>query len=693
MYSLHHKAFKGSLALLFTLTSSLSVVAQLDRSVQPEPKSAPKIQLEEPQTFILSNGLKVLVVENHKLPRVRIQLLLDNPPVLEGEKAGVSELTGALLGKGSSNIDKDAFNEEVDFLGASISFSGLSAFASTLSRYFPRILELMAEAALNPNFSQEEFEKEKERFIEGLRSEEKDVSAVARRVQTALAYGTTHPYGEFVSIESLEKVTLQDVSDFYARYFSPDNAYLVLIGDLDVQSAKKLIKDHFKGWKATLKKGPNYSEASNLTEPTINFVDMPNAVQSEIVVQNLVSLKMSDPDYIPVLIANQILGGGAEGRLFLNLREDKGYTYGSYSSVGTDKYSNARFRASAQVRNVVTDSAVVEILSEIQRIGAERVSEVDLKNAKEKYKGSFVRSLERPETVANFALNIETQGLSTDFYENYLSRIDAVTAEEVQRVAQKYFKTDQARIVVVGKGSEVLPALEKMEFNSNPVKVNYFDKFAAAIERPEFKIEVPEGVSATSVLNTYLDKIGGTAAATAVNTFAITYGASVQGMNLQLVVTQSAADEFTQEMKMMGNVMQRTVINATEAFMEAQGQKIPLDDAQKKSFADDAALISELVWLNDSTVKLNLMGIELVDDRQAFVVQVNDNRTAYYDTETGLKIKQVTTQEMQGQSITQATSFGDYKEVSGLLIPHVVSQNLGPQTVDFTIELAEIKVN
>lgn len=690
MYSFQHKAFKGSLVLLFTLMSSWSLMAQIDRSVQPQPKAAPKIQLEDPQTFTLSNGLKVLVVENHKLPRVRVQLLLDNPPVLEGEKAGVSSLTGALLGKGSSNISKDDFNEEVDFLGATISFSGQSAFASTLSRYFPRILELMAEAALNPNFSQEEFEKEKERFIENLRSEEKDVSAVARRVQSALAYGTGHPYGEFVSIESLEKVTLQDVSDFYARYFSPDNAYLVLIGDLDVKTAKKLVKSHFKNWSSKLQNGPSYSEASNLAEPTINFVDMPNAVQSEIVVQNLVSLKMGDPDYIPVLIANQILGGGAEGRLFLNLREDKGYTYGSYSSVGTDKYSNARFRATAQVRNAVTDSAVVEILSEIKKIGTERVSEVDLKNAKEKYKGSFVRSLERPETVANFALNIETQGLSADFYENYLSRIDAVTAEEVQRVAQKYFKVDQARIVVVGKGSEVLPALEKMQFDSKPLKVTYFDKFAAANDRPEFKIELPEGVTATSVLSTYLEAIGGSEAAAAVKTFAITYGASVQGMNLQLVVAQSAANEFTQEMKMMGNVMQRTVINETEAFMEVQGQKIPLDETQKKSFAEDAALVSELIWLNNASTEMSLTGIEMVDDRPAYVVKVSENRVAYYDTETGLKLKQVTTQEMQGQTISQSTSFGDYKEVSGLLIPHVVSQNLGPQTVDFTIEEAKI---
>ncbi len=690
MDSFQHKAFKGSLVLLFTLMSSWSLMAQIDRSIQPQPKAAPKIQLEDPQTFTLSNGLKVLVVENHKLPRVRIQLLLDNPPVLEGEKAGVSSLTGALLGKGSSNISKDDYNEEVDFLGATISFSGQSAFASTLSRYFPRILELMAEAALNPNFSQEEFEKEKERFIENLRSEEKDVSAVARRVQSALAYGTAHPYGEFVSIESLEKVTLEDVSNFYARYFSPDNAYLVLIGDLDVKTAKKLVKTHFKDWSSKLQNGPSYSEATNLAEPTINFVDMPNAVQSEIVVQNLVSLKMSDPDYIPVLIANQILGGGAEGRLFLNLREDKGYTYGSYSSVGTDKYSNARFRASAQVRNAVTDSAVVEILSEIKKIGTERVSEVDLKNAKEKYKGSFVRSLERPETVANFALNIETQGLSADFYENYLSRIDAVTAEEVQRVAQKYFKVDQARIVVVGKGSEVLPALEKMQFDSTPLKVAYFDKFAAAIDRPEFKIELPEGVTAASVLNAYLEAIGGREAAAAVKTFAITYGASVQGMNLQLVVGQSAANEFTQEMKMMGNVMQRTVITETEAFMEAQGQKIPLDDTQKKTVAEDAALVSELLWLTNPNAEMSLTGIELVDDRPTYAVKVSENRVAYYDTETGLKLKQVTTQEMQGQTISQSTSFGDYKEVSGLLIPHVVSQNLGPQTVNFTIEEAKI---
>ena len=690
MYMINNKVLKNSIFFILSLFTVIAGQAQIDRSVQPQPKAAPKIQLEEPQTFTLSNGLKVLVVENHKLPRVRVQLLLDNPPILEGDKAGVSALTGALLGKGSASIPKDDFNEEVDFLGASINFSGQSAFASTLSRYFPRILELMAEAGLNPNFTEEEFEKEKERFIENLRSEEKDVSAVARRVQSALAYGTEHPYGEFVSIASLESVTLDDVKAFYANYFAPENAYLVLIGDLDLKTAKKLVNANFKGWKSKLQKAPGFTEAKNLDQPTVNFIDMPNAVQSEISVQNLVSLKMSDPDYIPALIANQILGGGAEGRLFLNLREDKGYTYGSYSSIGTDKYSSARFRASAQVRNAVTDSAVVEMLTEIKRIGSELVSATDLKNAKEKYKGSFVRSLERPETVANFALNIETQGLSQDFYESYLQRIDAVTAEEVLAAAQKYFKLNQLRIVVVGKGSEVLSSLEQIELDNEPIKVTYFDKFAAAIERPEFKIEIPEGVTAATVLENYLSSIGGSDRAAAVRSYGITYGATVQGMALQLVVKQEEPGKFIQEMKMMGNVMQRTVLNEDEAFMEAQGQKMELDTEQKNRLSEDSALVTELVWLSYGDTDLALKGIEKIDEKEAYVIQIGENRTAFYDKASGLKLKQDTVQEMQGQTITQSTTFKDYKEVSGLMIPHVVSQNLGPQTVDFTIEKAII---
>ena len=166
---------KKSLFLFAVLLGLLPLQAQIDRSQQPAPGPAPKIQLDEPQEFVLKNGLRVLVVDNHKLPRASANLNIDLAPVFEGELAGVSALLSSMLGKGSLSIEKNVFEEEVDFLGARLSFGSSSAFASSLSRYFPRVLELMADAALHPNFLQEEFDKEKEKLIEGIKSDENSV--------------------------------------------------------------------------------------------------------------------------------------------------------------------------------------------------------------------------------------------------------------------------------------------------------------------------------------------------------------------------------------------------------------------------------------------------------------------------------------------------------------------------------------
>jgi len=185
--------------LITLLLVSYGLSAQIDRTKQPKPGPAPKIQLQVPSEFKLPNGMTVLVVENHKLPRVSYNLTIDNVPTLDGDKAGIADILAAMLGNGTTNISKDDFNEEVDFLGANLNFSGNGAFASGLSKYSKRILELLADAAINPLFVQEEFEKEKAKLIEGLKVQEKDVDAVADRVGDALVYGTHHPYGEFVT--------------------------------------------------------------------------------------------------------------------------------------------------------------------------------------------------------------------------------------------------------------------------------------------------------------------------------------------------------------------------------------------------------------------------------------------------------------------------------------------------------------
>src|SRR5690606_19398244 len=197
----------------------------------------------------LKNGLKVLVVENHKLPRVTASLIIDNKPHSLGDKPATSTLTGALLGTGTQNMSKDAFNEEIDFLGANIGFGAQNAYASSLSKFFPRILELMAEGALKPKFTQTEFDAEKTKLIEGLKGNEKNVGAIASRVSSALAYRHNHPYGEFPTVENAEAVTLQDVQNYYNSYFVPKNAYLVVVGDVKPSEVRKLAEKNFGSWK------------------------------------------------------------------------------------------------------------------------------------------------------------------------------------------------------------------------------------------------------------------------------------------------------------------------------------------------------------------------------------------------------------------------------------------------------------
>jgi len=674
------------LSLVIALTT-VSLYAQIDRTTMPEAGPAPTINLEEPTRFELKNGLTVMVVENHKLPRVSIQLSIDNPPSLEGEKAGVSSLAAGLLGNGSTNISKDAFNEEVDFLGASLNFGASSAFASSLSKYFPRILELMADAAINPNFTEEEFQKEKEKLLTGLKSQEKDVSAMASRVQSAIAYGKDHPYGEFATEETVNKVSLEDAKKFYQTYFNPNNAYLVIIGDVDTKAVKKLVKKHFNSWEKGAQVLTNWKNPVASKEATINFIDMPNAVQSEVSVQNVVNLQMKDPDYLPTLMANRILGGGGSARLFQNLREDKAYTYGSYSSIGNSKYVPSRFRAYASVRNTVTDSAAVQILEEIQKITSEPVTQKELDAAKATYVGNFVMALERPSTIANYALNIETEGLPKDFYKTYLERINAITVADVQQAARKFFSTENTQVVVTGKGKEVLENLEKMTFQGKKLPVKYFNTNAEQIEKPEYKMELPAGVTAQSVIENYLDAIGGRAVLEKVKTVSIFASGEVQGMALNFQLIRTSDNQFMQNIEMMGRSMSKQVFNGENGYAMMQGQKMDLNPQQAAMIKDEAQPFYEL-YLNPEAISLE--GIEKIDGENAYKVKVSSNRVAFYNVANGQKVQEVTTTEMMGQTIESTMKFGKYKEASGIMFPFYLGQMMGPQLIEFTIEKIEV---
>jgi predicted Zn-dependent peptidase len=667
-----------SLVAIFTMCFTLN--AQVDRTKKPTPGPAPQVKFGKADKFKLDNGLTVIIVENHKLPRASARLTIDNKPYFEGNKAGVSSMMGSLLGRGTPSITKDNFNERVDFLGANVGFGSSSAFASSLKRYFPEVLGLMADGVKNSQFTEEEFQKEQKVTLDNIKSNEKSVTTIARRVEDLLTYGKDHPYGEFISKESVNNITLLDVKANYNAYYKPNNAYLIIQGDINPKEIKKLVSSLFSDWKAGNIPASNTPKPKNVKTTEIDFIDMSNAVQSEIAIINNIELKLGDKDYYAALLANKILGGGGTARLYSNLREDKGYTYGSYSRLSQSRNA-ATFRATASVRNMVTDSSVVEMMREINKVRYQKVTPTELKNAKAGYVGSFVINVQKPETVAGFALNKELYNLPDNFYENYLKNINAVTIDDVQNAAIKYFRADKARIVITGKGIDVLKNLEKTDY-----VINYFDKEGNATVKPAMTLPIPEGMTAANVIDKYFDAIGGKDKVMSVKTTMIVANATIQGTPLVMTIKAATPNKTLQTISVNGNVMSKTVFDGSKGYQEARGQKMEMQPAQIEEAKASLVPFSDLAYK-----KGKLDRIEPIDGKNYFVIKYN-NTESFYDMKSGLKVQEIKTAKgPDGKEVKVPTTFSNYKTVNGIMFPYSIGQKMGPMDLNF--EIKEIKIN
>ena len=681
------KKMKKIILIITALIFTLNINAQLDRSVMPTGGPSPKIKLDKPKEFKLKNGIKVLVVENHKLPRVNYSLRFDRKPIVEGEKAGVISLLGSMLGNGTTSISKDEFNEEVDFLGASVNVGFGSGFAFTLTKNNERVLDLFSDAVINPLLTEEEFEKEKEKLIEGLKSQKKDIDAISGRVGDALSYGKNHAYGEFITEQTIDNISFQDVLDYHAKYFIPNNVYIVVIGDVNYKNVKSLISEKFGTWK----KGKNIDNpepvlTENVALTEINFVDLPTATQSAIQVTNNVDLKMTDEDYFAALMANDILGGGGEGYLFKNLREDKGYTYGAYSGIGSNRYGVSKFRAGAKVRNMVTDSAVSEIVKEISRIRLEKVDSELLKNAKAKYVGSFIRNAENPQTIAGYALNIKLNNLPDDYYESYLENINSVSEADVKKAANKHFKIANTRIVVVGKGSDVVANLEEVGF-----PINYYDQYANPIAKPIFNKAIPEGLTAVDVINNYISAVGGKSNLESVNTVVMKADVTIPGAPFapQATMRQKLPNKssFVIEVNMQGQKMtlSKTTFDGERGYSEMQGQRVEFDEKQLDENKKIKGIFEELYFKPE---ELELVSINSVNYEDAYKVKVTvDGKEShrYYSVESGLLLSKEDTDDNNN---VVTTNYGDYQSVQNVMFPFYME--LPAQKLEFKTSSIEI---
>ena len=655
-----------SLLLIFVFNLNFS---QIDRSKQPNSGPDPEINFGAPKTFKLKNGIQVLVVEDNKLPVVTYSLRIDRNPIIDGEKVGVSSILSAMLGNGTTNIPKDEYNEEVEFLGASVSVTFSGGSANTLTKNNDRVLELWSDAIINPLLLEEEFDKEKTKLIESLKSDVNNIDAIASRVSSALSYGKNHPYGEFTTQESLENVTFEDVVEYHKTYYIPNNAYLVVVGDVTTKGIKPVLKEKFEGWKKgklPVNPEPSYTENVSLTE--INFIDVPSATQSTVIFTNNTQLKQSDEDYFAGLIANQILGGGSEGYLFKNLRDDNGWTYGAYSSLGSSRYGVSRFTAEAKVRNAVTDSTVTEIVKEISRIRTESVDPQRLKDVKAAYLGNFIFSTERASTIASFALGQRLNNLPDDYYETFIENINNVSAQDVKKAANKFLKLGNTRIIVVGRGSEVVAGLEEIGF-----PINYFDKFANPVAKPVFNKPIPEGLTASDVISNYINSIGGREKLESVNTL-ITNGelelpaGTPQQVMLSVKQKMPNLESVKQKVLMGGQVVMEggQSFDGETGYIQGPQGRMDMDDETISKMKAVQGIFEELYYADK---QLELINISNIDGDDAYKIKISDGSDIsyrYYSISRGYLLS--VESEDKSKNVT-TTNYSDFRSVEGIIFP------------------------
>ncbi|MCB0744011.1 MAG: insulinase family protein, partial [Ignavibacteriae bacterium] len=510
---------------------------------------------------------------------------------------------------------------------------------------------------------------------------------IASNLRKVLTFGADHPYGEVMTEKTVDSINLDLTKKYYKENFRPNIAMLAFVGDINLDEAKKLAQKYLGSWE---KKEVKSAEYKTPTAPLVNKVAISNrdaSVQSVISVVYPVELKKNSQDIIKASVMSTILGGTFSARLNQNLREKHGYTYGSGSSLSSDKLIGS-FTASATVRNEVTDSAITEIFNEMKILRNEKVTDDELDRIKNYLNGSFSRSLESPQTIARFALNIERYNLAKDYYKNYLKNLSQVTAEDVEEMAKKYLKPNNAQIIVVGNAAEVAEKLTKF---STSGKIQYYDNYGNEYDPNLMKAE--EGVTAETVIEKYIEAIGGREKIAAVIDKTMEMKGTVQGMDIKLTMSQKAPNKLFQELDFSVG-KQTTVFDGEKGKVEGMGQVQNLEGDLLEEMKYQASMNLFLDYAKNN-IEVELGGIENINGKDAYkivtTIPTGKKSTQYYDKDSGLKIREVNSVTTPQGSFTQTIDTDDYKDVDGLKFPFKLTQSMGPQSL--TLEVTSIKMN
>jgi zinc protease len=430
----------------------------------PLPKPEKTISFPKYAAHDLPNGLRVLVIEHHKLSIVSLRFLVKSGSAEDGDLPGLASLTAELLTKGTTTRSALQIAEEIDYVGGQLvsgsDWDATYTSATVLKKHLGIGLSLVADVTLNPTFLEEEIERTRQQRLTALLQRRDDADYLAE-AEFNTAVFADHPYArpQIGTEGSVKALARGDFLRFHKTYFVPNNTLLAVVGDITSDEIMPRIEESFGSWEHHPHSPESIGSPVDLEESSIYVVDKPGAVQSAIRVGH-VGIARKCEDFVSVVVLNTVLGGYFNSRMNANLRESKGYTYGAHTTFDVRRFRGP-FIASVDVRNEVTDSAIIEVRYELERIRKDPVTAEELDMVKRFLVGSFPLQLETPSQIAGKVIDLELYDLPRDFYDTFNDHVGRTTADDLLRTAQKYLHPDRLAIVVSGSSKEIASKLEK----------------------------------------------------------------------------------------------------------------------------------------------------------------------------------------------------------------------------------------
>jgi zinc protease len=442
-----------------------SKVERLNRA--PVSKDILNVKLPRPIETTLPNGIHLMILEDHRFPLVTVQFDIDGAgPMYEpAGQPGLAGATARLLAEGTKTRTSKQIAEQIDSLGAALSASAGFGSGSTvvaasgLSDTFEQWFGLTADVLLHPNFPADELAQYQARAKSALLQQRSQPGFLANQTMSRTLYGTYPAAVVSATPESLDSLTPAMLAEWHGKHYAPQNTILAISGDVHAEKLIPKLRQWLAEWKrskASVKFPPGPPPA---TKEKIFLIDRPGSVQTTLLMGNLAIDRMS-PDYPALVVLNEVLGAGSASRLFLNLREEKGYTYGVYSNLVARKYAGP-WTAGGDLRTEVTDGAMTEFLRELNRIRDEKVADDELDAARHSVVARFALSLESPQQLIGYAITRKAYNFPADYWDKYPAQIVAIKADDVQRVAKKYIDPATMQVVAVGDAGKIKTVLEK----------------------------------------------------------------------------------------------------------------------------------------------------------------------------------------------------------------------------------------